>query len=209
MEPILQEGIEAYLEAHLVPRDKLLERLEREAEAEGWPIVGPLEGTLLALLVGLVRPKRILELGTAIGYSTTWLARGFDKAEVTTVEVDGSTAERARKNLKEAGVSSRVEVVEGNALAVVKRLKGPFAFIFNDIDKEGYPKVLPELKRLLPPGGLLVTDNVLWSGRVTGRTSDPSTAAIQRYNRTLADDADFLTSILPLRDGVALAWKRP
>ncbi len=208
MDPILREGIEAYLKGHLPARDPTLLRLEKEAEVEGIPIVGPLEGLLLSLLSSLTRPRRTLELGTAIGYSTIWLARGSPAAGLTTVEVDPTMARRARANLQEAGLDTRVEVVEGDALKIARRLKGPFDLIFNDIDKEGYPLILPHLKDLLAPGGLLMTDNVLWSGRVASKARDASTAAIQEYNRRLATDLDFLTSILPLRDGVSLAWRR-
>lgn len=209
MGSIVKDQVEEYVEGLTAPRDELLLRLEAEAAAEDIPIVGPEEGSLLQILAGLQRPRAILELGTAIGYSTTWLARGAPEARVVTVEGDRERAARARTNLKEAGLAARVEVKEGDAINVAAGLEAPYELIFNDIDKVGYPRVLRDLKRLLPPGGLLVTDNVLWSGKVASpRWSDPSTAAIRTYNEMLALDPDMLTVIVPLRDGVSLSWKR-
>lgn len=203
----MNSAVESYIDSLIPQRDAILKRLEAEAAREGWPIVGPQEGGLLELLVALARPSRILELGTAIGYSAMWLARGHERTRVTTVEVDRRTADRAKRNLAEAGLTGRVDVVVGDALEVVKGLQGQFEFIFNDIDKEGYPLVLPDLKRLLPKGGLLVTDNVLWSGRVAGVAKDKTTLAIREYNDLLARDPDMKTSLVPIRDGVSIALK--
>jgi predicted O-methyltransferase YrrM len=192
----------------VAPRDPFLDRLEREAEREGIPIVGPEEGTLLGILAGVSGAREILELGTAIGYSATWLARGSPLARVTSVEHEPSMARRAEGNIREAGLAGRVQVVVGEALEVSKGLAGPYDMIFNDIDKEDYPLILPRLKALLAPGGLLVTDNVLWGGRVAGRVKDAATQAIRVYNRALVGDGDMMTVILPLRDGVSLSLKR-
>ncbi len=204
------EAIGAYLDGLLPDRDAVLTRLEAEAREENIPIVGPRVGGILQMLSSLVEARRILELGTAVGYSAIWLARGMaEGGRLTSVEVNEATAERARRNLAEAGLGDRVEVQVGQALALLPKMDGPYELIFNDIDKESYPRVIPYAKELLAPGGLLVTDNVLWSGRVADpKETDSWTEAIRTYNRSLAEDEDMETVILPVRDGVSISVKR-
>ncbi len=204
------EAIGAYLDGLLPDRDAVLTRLEAEAREENIPIVGPRVGGILQILASLVGARRVLELGTAVGYSAIWLARGMvEGGKLTTVEARETMAERARRNVAEADLSDVIEVRLGQALALLPEMDGAFDLIFNDIDKESYPQVIPWAKKLLRPGGLLVTDNVLWSGRVADPAdSDPWTEAIRTYNRTLADDEDMETVILPVRDGVSISVKR-
>src|SRR3990170_571816 len=206
---ITPDAIETYVDMHLATRDAPLAAVEAQGAREKWPIVGPAEGTLLHVLTRLVNAKRALELGTAIGYSATWIARGLAAGgELLTVERDPDTAKLAAENLRRTGVADRVRILVGDAREIVKDLEGPFDLIFNDIDKEGYPVVLPRCADLLRVGGVLVTDNVLWSGSVANRRArDASTAAIRTYNDRLAADARFLSVIVPLRDGVSAALK--
>ncbi|MDX1534207.1 MAG: O-methyltransferase [Thermoplasmata archaeon] len=205
------EAIGTYLDQLLPDRDPLLSRLEAEAREENIPIVGPRVGGLLRLLTSLVGPRRILELGTAVGYSAIWMGRGMPaEGEIVTIEARASMADRARRNLGEAGLGDRVDVRMGEALTLLPQLKGPFELIFNDIDKESYPAVIPWAKALLRPGGLLVTDNVLWSGRVADPSDkDAWTEAIRTYNRSLAEDPEMETVVLPVRDGVSISVKSP
>ncbi len=204
------EAIAGYLEGLLPERDPLLTRLEAEARKENIPIVGPRVGGILQILASVSGAKRILELGTAVGYSAIWLARGMGEGgSLTTVEANEATAERARRNVAEANLSDVIEVRLGQALSLLPKMDGPLDLIFNDIDKESYPPVIPWAKKLLRPGGLLVTDNVLWSGRVADPSDqDAWTEAIRTYNRTLAEDEDMETIILPVRDGVSISVKR-
>ncbi len=203
------EAIAGYLEGLLPERDALLTRLEAEAQKENIPIVGPRVGGILQMLSSLVGARRILELGTAIGYSAIWLTRGMgEEGRLTSFEANEATAERARRNLAEAGLGDRVEVQVGQALTLLPKMDGPYELIFNDIDKESYPQVIPWAKKLLRPGGLLVTDNVLWGGRVADpEDRSPATEAIIEYNRLLAEDEEMSTVILPVRDGVSISIK--
>jgi len=208
MGDIVPDPIEAYVETHLAARDPALAAVEAQGLRDDWPIVGPAEGTLLHLLTRLVRAKRALELGTAIGYSTTWIARGLEAGgELVSVEWNPDTATLAAENLKRTGVADRVRILVGDARAIVEDLDGPFDLVFNDIDKEGYPAVLPAIAERLRVGGLLVTDNVLWSGQVVKPRGDKATKAIRAYNDALAADPRFQSVILPLRDGVSVALK--
>lgn len=205
---ILAPDVAAYVEAHANRGGNALAAVEDEGYRDGWPIVGAAEGSLLHILARSAGAKRILELGTAIGYSGTWWARGLrDGGELITVEADPKTAKIAEANFAKTGVADRVRVLVGPAEDVVKNLKGPFDLVFVDINKEGYPEVLETCVRLLRVGGLLVTDNVLWKGKVAREDRDPDTKAIREYNERLAHDPRMLATILPIRDGVSVALK--
>jgi len=208
MGDIVPDDIEGYLDAHLAPRDSALAAVEVQGAREGWPIVGPAEGTFLHLLTRLVRARRALELGTAIGYSATWIARGLEAGgELVTIEGNPETARLAAENLKRTGVADRVRVLVGEAKDVVADLRGPFDLIFLDVDKASYPTLFPPLADRLRVGGLLVADNVLWSGAVVKSPADADTRAIRAYNDAVAADPRFASMILPLRDGVSVALR--
>ena len=205
---IVYEEIDEYIDGLANPGDPALRAVERQGEEEGWPIVGSAEGSLLHILARAIRARRILELGTAIGYSVTWLARALpDDGELVTVEHNPETAAIARKNMEKTGVASKVKILVGDARGILKDLKGPFDYIFNDIDKAGYPAVLDPAIERLRVGGLLVTDNVLWGGDVARKDRSKETQAIRSYNERLAKDPRMIASIVPLRDGVSVALK--
>ena len=147
----------------LIPsRDALMIELEAQAEKENIPIVGPVVGELLYILVAATKAKRILELGTATGYSAIYLARACEPihGSVVTFENNVDMAERAQQNFRQAGVSDRIEIRVADAVADLSQLQEGFDFIFLDIEKQDYVKVLPDCRRLLIKGGLLVADNV-------------------------------------------------
>ncbi len=186
-----------------------LSKVEAKGLADDWPIVGAAEGSFLHILAKAASAKRILELGTAIGYSGTWWARALPPdGELVTVELDSETAKLAEANLRKTGVRDRVTILVGPAQEILEDLEGPFDLIFVDIHKQGYPEVLEPCIRRLRVGGLLVTDNVLWHGAVADpKEKSKDTAAIRTYNERLAKDPRMLVSILPLRDGVSVAVK--
>ncbi|MEW6387945.1 MAG: class I SAM-dependent methyltransferase [Thermodesulfobacteriota bacterium] len=157
---------EGYFRGFLPPRDQLLLELEEEAGQQGIPIVGPVVGELLYILARAAQARLILELGTATGYSTIYLARAAAelKGRVLTLERDQGLAAKAQANFAKAGLSAVVEVQVGEADDLLSRLQGPVDFIFMDIDKEGYLPALPNCQRLLKVGGLLVADNVGFQG---------------------------------------------
>lgn len=205
---IVYKEIDAYIDSLANRGDAALQKVEKQGLEEGWPIVASAEGSLLHILARSLGAKRILELGTAIGYSGTWLARALpDRGELVTVEHDPKTAAIAQKNFEKTGVASKVRLIVGDARAVIADLRGPFDFIFNDIDKASYPAVLGPCIERLRVGGLLVTDNVLWQGEVARHDRSPETAAIRTYNERLARDGRMIAAIVPLRDGVSIALK--
>ncbi len=208
MPGIVFDEIEAYIDGLANRGDPALRAVEDQGRKEEWPIVGAAEGSLLHILARSIRSKRILELGTAIGYSGTWLARALPpEGELVTVEWNPETAAIARRNFERTGVAKRVRIQVGSALDILPRLDGPFDLIFNDIDKQHYVEVLPHCIQKLRPGGLLVTDNVLWSGRVAKARRTKETEVIHEYNKRLAADPRFISVIVPLRDGVSIALR--
>ncbi len=162
----MMPDMEDYFRGFVPPRDELLKEMENEAEREHIPIVGPVVGELLFLLARVSGAARLLELGTAIGYSAIYLARGAEPAggRVLTLEHDPAMAMRARTHFAKAGLEDRIEVKEGEALALMEHLTGSFDLIFLDIDKESYVAALPHCLRLLKAGGLLLADNVGFAG---------------------------------------------
>ena len=198
-----------YIDALANRGDAALGTVEDEGLAGGWPIVGAAEGSFLHILAKATGARRVLELGTAIGYSATWWARALPAGgELVTVEADPETARIAEANLARTGAAGRVRILVGPAQEILQDLEGPFDLIFVDINKDGYPDVLEPCIRRLRVGGLLVTDNVLWKGRVANRKDrSKETVAVRTYNERLAKDPRMLASILPLRDGVSVAVK--
>lgn len=205
---LLLAGLDDYLLSVLPPRDAVLSRMETEAARRGIPIVGPAVGRLLAQYARLIGARRVFELGSAIAYSTIWLARACgEDGRVFYTDASEENAEEARRNLRDAGVAERVTVLVGDALTRLAETEGEFDLVFNDVDKEGYPEVLRRAVPRLRVGGLLVTDNVLWGGRLRlpACEDDSETAAVREFNRLCCERPDLETAIVPLRDGVSVA----
>lgn len=190
--------------SYVPPRSALLHRLEEDAVRRGLPIVGPVVGGLLQLLVRAMAARRVLELGTAEGYSALWLAGGLaGDGELIGVEWDADTAARARAHLDAAGFGDRARVDCAPALDALRTLEPPFDLVFIDIDKDGYAPALPECARLLRPGGLLVADNTAFADALP-------------FNAAVAADAQWLSVQLfallpghsPECDGLCLAQRR-
>lgn len=206
---ITAEPVEDYLYSLLPPRDEVLAEMEAEAARRSVPIVGPAVGRVLHQLARMIGAKTVFEMGSAIGYSTIWWARAVAKGgRVFYTDGDRKNAEQARRYFKRAGVDDRIEIQVGDALELLSEHKQEFDVIFNDVDKEDYPRVFRLAIPRLRKGGLFVTDNVLWSGRVADtKNSEASTKAILEFNRLLYGSSDLFTTILPIRDGVAVAMK--
>jgi predicted O-methyltransferase YrrM len=207
---ITVDAVEDYIYSLLPARDEVLADMEAEAAERDVPIVGPAVGRIFEQLALMIGAKTIFELGSAIGYSTIWWARAVgDGGRVYYTDSDPKNAEKARRYFERAGVASRITILTGDALELLSEQKQPFDIVFNDVDKEDYPRVfrlaLPRVRK----GGLFVTDNVLWSGRVAQSTpAEPTTKAILEFNRLLYNSPDLLTTVLPIRDGVAVALKK-
>ena len=201
--------VEDYMYSMLPARDEVLQEMETEAAKNDVAIVGPAVARVLYQLAVISKAKRVFEMGSAIGYSTIWWARGVGEGgRVIYTDGDPKRAEKARRYFERAGVSQRIVVRVGDALEILSEQKEPYDIIFNDVDKTDYPRVfrlaLPHLKS----GGLFITDNVLWSGKVGKPNPDETTKAILEFNRLIYESKDLFTTILPIRDGVAVCVKK-
>lgn len=210
---LLNPAVTDYLNDLARHGDPVLTRLEEEAKAECFPIIGPPAGQFCYLAARMIGARRVCELGSGFGYSTLWFARAVretagSEGEVIHTVWDDGLHQRARRNVEEAGYSDLVRFHVGEAVGILRGLDGPFDVIFNDIDKEGYPASLPEIKRKLRVGGILIIDNMLWHGRIfDDNDHDASTQGVRRFTSTLWEDADFAKQLIPIRDGLILALK--
>ncbi|MBL8237192.1 MAG: O-methyltransferase [Bryobacterales bacterium] len=204
---IVNPALEQYMADLLPARDPLLAEMEAYAYANKINIIGPGCASILAQLVLLSGARRIFELGSAIGYSTIWLARAAGPgAEIHYSDGDPANASRARDYFTRAGLADRITVHTGDALTALASTTGEFDMIFNDVDKEGYPDVLDVAPDRVRPGGVFVTDNTLWKAKVLD-PQDDETEGVDTFNRRLFADPRFLTSLIPLRDGMTLGIK--
>jgi predicted O-methyltransferase YrrM len=206
---ITYDYIDDYLYRIAAPRDALLEKMEEYADSHAIPIIGPLVGRLLYNLARASQSRKILEVGTAIGYSGIWLARAVApvKGSVTTIDMDPERAKIARKNISEAGLERAVKVIEGNALKVLPTLKEEFDMIFLDSDKDVYPDAFKMSVPMLRKGGLFVADNALWGGDVAKGGKSKDTQSMIKFNRLVSEFPGMSTVIVPLRDGVLVSLK--
>jgi caffeoyl-CoA O-methyltransferase len=209
MSEITNAAVEKYIYAMLPPRDEVLTAMEAEAAKRSVPIVGPAVGRVLYQLAQMIQARTVFEMGSAIGYSTIWWARAVGEGgRVVYTDGDRKNADEAREYFGRAGVAERVDVRVGDALEILSEQKNAsYDIIFCDVDKEDYPRALKLAAPRVRKGGLFVTDNVLWSGRVAAPDPDERTRAIMEFNRALYASTEFFTTILPLRDGVAVALR--
>ncbi|HZR66825.1 MAG TPA: O-methyltransferase [Terriglobales bacterium] len=209
MEGITVPQVEDYLYSLLPARDAVLSEMEDKAAERNIPIVGPAVGRILHQLAIISGAKTVFEMGSAIGYSTIWWARALGSGgKVFYTDGDSKNAEEARGYFDRASVADRITIKVGDALELLSEQTQSFDIIFCDIDKEDYPRALRVALPRLRKGGLFVADNTLWSGRVAdAKNNEASTKAILEFNRLLYATPDLYTTILPVRDGVAVAAK--
>ena len=221
---VLHPSIDEYLLEVIPARDEMLTEMEAYARENRFPIVGPLVGRVLHQLVLLTNPTRIFEMGSGFGYSAYWMAKALRQPEASIICTDGSqeNADRAAGYLARGGIANRIDYRVGNALEIINETEGDFDIIYNDIDKDGYPEAFRKAIPRLRSGGLFITDNMLWLGRVVTYDTDAdvqeldeeeqwvhnTTVGVKELTRLLYSSPDVFTTIIPLRDGVSVAIKR-
>lgn len=209
----LSPEITAYAEAHTSPESPLLQRLTRETYAKIlYPrmLSGHFQGRLLAMLSQMIRPKRILEIGTFTGYSALCLAEGLaEGGTLTTLDANEELEEFTRRFFAESGLADRIDYRIGEALALLPGLPGPFDLVFLDADKLAYSTYFDLIFDKLSPGGFLLADNVLWSGKVIQPTEKPDkdTQALLDFNAKIHADPRVENLLLPMRDGLMVVRK--
>jgi caffeoyl-CoA O-methyltransferase len=209
---IIAPEISRYLDDLVPERPAELRKMEQIAESTNFPIIGPASGNLCYLIARLIGARRVFELGSGYGYSTAWFARAVREnggGDVHHVVWDADLSERARKHLETLGYSDLVRFHVAEAVETLRATDGPFDIIFNDIDKAGYPAsidaILPKLRR----GGALIIDNLLWSGRILDpNDTSANTEGVRAVTRRIMESDDWIASIVPIRDGVLVAYRR-
>ena len=203
--------VAAYLDALVPSRPARLMELEAAARRSGFPIIGPATGQLCYLLARLSNARQVFELGSGFGYSTAWFARAVkDNGGGTVHHVvwDDELSRQARDNLTALGLVDVVRFHVGEAVAALRHASGPFDVIFNDIDKQDYPKALDVIVTKLRSGGLLLVDNMLWSGRIfERRDTSPATRGVRELTRRIQTDPRWIASVIPVRDGLLAAHR--
>lgn len=205
----VSEALQKYMDGLVPPRDRVLARMEEEAHREDIPIVDTHEGALLMLLVRLQGGKRILELGTATGYSGIWLLRGTTGGTLTTFEMDHERATRARANFEEAGYGEAATVIEENAVQGLEKIDDKFDVCFIDLlnsfrSEDITRQVFDLCMQRLEPGGLLMADNALRQGEIL-KPKTQQDRNVLTYNELVARDARLESIVIPIRDGLSVA----
>lgn len=203
---ITNPGIEDYIRS-LYPRvHEVFYEMEKRAEGSDVKIVGPLVGRFLSQICLLQKPRNIFEMGSGFGYSALWFSLSLGgEGLITCTDWLEENGEAAREYFTRAGEARKLRFFCGDALDILANSDRKFDMIFNDIDKENYPRVIELAREKLNPGGMLITDNVLWGGRVLGGGGSESTEGILEFNRLLFSDPEFFSTVIPLRDGVAIS----
>lgn len=207
----LAKNLEDYVQNHSEKEPELLEQLVRETHLKVLQprmLSGVYQGRLLALLSKLMAPKHILEIGTYTGYSALCLAEGLQEGgRIDTIDVNEELANIQRRYFNASGYGAQIKQHLGNAANIIPTLSGTFDFVFIDADKEQYPLYFDLIVDRVRTGGLIIADNVLWSGKVIEKATDEATQSLQLFNKKVVDDTRVETVILPIRDGLTLMRK--
>lgn len=209
---LIAKQVGEYLDALVPERDPELQRMEAYAREHHFPAIGPAAGHFCYQIARMIRARRVFELGSGYGYSTAFFARAVQEnggGEVHHVVWDEQLSQKARGHMAALGYADLVRFHMSEAIEALQRTAGPFDLIFNDIDKHAYPRSLPVIEEKLRPGGVLIIDNMLWSGRIFDpgdRSAD--TEGVRAFTKRITESPNWIVSLLPIRDGVILAVKQ-
>lgn len=189
-------------------RDEVLNEMEEYARENHFPIIGPMCGTFLRQLAIAIDARSVFEMGSGFGYSACWLAGGMKRGgKIICTEGLENNKKVAMGYLKRGGFDSMIDFHVGYAQDIIRQYDGPFDIILNDVDKEQYPEVFDLAVPRLRKGGIFITDNTLWSGRIFDENPSESTKGVLEFNRKLFASKELLSSIIPIRDGLGMAVK--
>ncbi|MFY9234195.1 MAG: O-methyltransferase [Fimbriimonadaceae bacterium] len=210
-EPLIASQLRDYLDALVPARHPEMQAMEAYAKEHDFPIIGPASGYLCYLIARMSNAKRIYELGSGYGYSTAWFCKAVQEnggGEVHHVVWDQDLSNLAHKHLGEMGYGGIVRYTVGEAVEALTKTSGGFDLIFNDIDKEAYPDALPIIEEKLAPGGILIIDNMIWSGKIFDESDQsPATQGVREFTRLITESPNWIASLVPIRDGVIVAMK--
>ena len=212
MPELISPQVASYLEALVPSRNAELAAMEEYAKQHNFPIVGPTAGQMCYQYARLMGAQRVFELGSGYGYSTAWFARAVHEnggGVVHHVVWDDKLSQMARKHLHALGYDDIVKYHVGEAVEALAATDGPFDIIFNDIDKQGYPASIPVVVEKLRPGGLLIIDNMLWSGQIfDDADTSAATTGVREVTKMLSDSSQWISTLAPIRDGLIVAMKK-
>ncbi len=208
---LIPQNLMDYIDSLVPSRNSEMQSMETEADWTNFPIIGPASGYLCYQVARMISARRVFELGSGFGYSTAWFARAVTEnggGDVYHVVWDEALSKQARSHLSALGYTDMIHYLVGEAVQTLRETPGPFDLIFNDIDKEDYPNSLPVIAEKLRPGGVLIVDNMLWHGRIfDGKDRTPATEGIRSLTGLLTRSPGWVTTLVPVRDGVMLAYK--
>jgi caffeoyl-CoA O-methyltransferase len=208
---LISRQVQGYLDALVPPRPAELQAMEAHARETDFPIIGPACGYLGYQVARMIGATQVFELGSGYGYSTAWFARAVQEnggGTVHHVVWDEELSRQAQAHLGTLGFGGIVQYRVGEAVRTLRETAGRFDLIFNDIDKAGYPDSLPVIEEKLRPGGVLLIDNMLWHGRIFDASDrSPDTEGVREFTRRITQDPRWIVSLVPIRDGVIVAYK--
>lgn len=204
--------VQEYLISLVPPREPEIRAMEKYARQTEFPIIGPAAGYACYQIARLIGARSVFEMGSGYGYSTAWFARAVHEnggGAVHHVVWDEKLSKKAQTHLSRLGFEALVQYHVAEAVQTLRQMPGPFDLIFNDIEKPGYPASLRVIKQKLRPGGVLIIDNILWSGRIFDKKDHTaSTEGVREFTRLITHDPDWIVSLLPIRDGLIVAYKK-
>ncbi len=208
---IINEDFQRYAERHTTDESPLLKQINRDTQANVLKprmLSGHLQGRVLSMVSKMIQPARILEIGTYTGYSAICLAEGLmETGKLITIDINEELEQRVRRYFEDAGLSSKIEYKVGNALTLIPELRETFDLVFIDADKENYSNYYDLVFDKVRPGGIILADNVLWSGKVLNEKADKDTRAVIAFNEKIQHDTRVENILLPLRDGILMIRK--
>jgi predicted O-methyltransferase YrrM len=206
----INEELYNYIVNLFAKEDEILKELVPEMEKAEMPMIqiSPDNGKFLYILIKLIKAKNVIEIGTLGGYSTIWMARALpDDGKITTIEISEKHFEFARKQFEKAGLQNKIHQLKGSADEVLDNLKGQkFDFAFLDADKEGGLSYYNKLKPMMNKGGIITADNALKDGKITMSDADSGTRGMQQLNEIMAKDPNVESMLVPISDGLSIAW---
>ena len=206
------QAVQDYLASLVPPREKEMREMEAHAERNNFPIIGPACGYYCYQLARMIGARSVFELGSGYGYSTAWFAKAIKEnggGVVHHTVWDEQLSKRASRHLTALGFADIIQYHNADAVEILRQTDGPFDIIFNDIDKQAYPASLDIIKEKLRSGGLLIIDNMLWSGRIFDKKDvSPATEGVREFTRRITTDKDWIVSLAPVRDGMIVAYKK-
>ncbi len=212
MPKLTYSAVQQYLIDLVPPREQEMQEMEKYATKTDFPIIGPAAGYVCYQMARMINARSVFEMGSGYGYSTAWFAKAVQEnggGVIHHVVWDEELSKMAALHMKRLGFEDLVQYHKAEAIETLRCIKGPFDLIFNDIEKQEYPASLPLIKEKLRSGGMLIIDNTLWSGRIfDNKDESEATKGVREFTRLITHDPDWIVSLVPVRDGMILAYKK-